>query len=187
MNELMQLWLPILASAIGVFVASSLIHMVFKWHNSDYRKLSNEDEVRAAIRAGAPAPGLYTLPNCTDMSEMQSEAMMVKFHEGPIAFLTVKQNGPPSMGGALLGWFLLNLAIAAITAAIISHVYGMQVDAARAACLAGIIAFLSYGVGSISNGIWMAKPWATVAKDLLDAAIYGGVSAAAFGLLWPSG
>jgi hypothetical protein len=48
--SLAQLWLPILLSAVCVFAASSLIHMVVKWHASDYNPLSNEDEVRAAIR-----------------------------------------------------------------------------------------------------------------------------------------
>ena len=56
MAMLAQLWLPIVLSAVGVFVASSLIHMLFKWHNRDYRKLPNEDAVRAAINAGQPAP-----------------------------------------------------------------------------------------------------------------------------------
>ena len=57
-----QLWIPIILSAVCVFLASSLIHMVVKWHASDYRALSNEDEVRAAIRKGSPSPGQYVLP-----------------------------------------------------------------------------------------------------------------------------
>ncbi len=70
MVPLTQLWLPIVLSAVIVFVASSLIHMVLKWHNSDYRALPNEEEVRAAIRKGSPAPGQYVLPHCGDMKEM---------------------------------------------------------------------------------------------------------------------
>ena len=54
MNALLSLWLPILLSAVVVFVISSLIHMVFKWHASDYNALANEDAVRDAIRAGNP-------------------------------------------------------------------------------------------------------------------------------------
>ena len=56
MTFLAQQWMPIILSAVAVFAASSLIHMVLKWHNSDYRKLANEDDVRAAIRAGNAAP-----------------------------------------------------------------------------------------------------------------------------------
>jgi len=43
-----QLLLPILVSTVFIFIASSLIHMVLKWHNPDYRQLPNEDEVALA-------------------------------------------------------------------------------------------------------------------------------------------
>ena len=79
MTSILNLWLPILLSAVFVFIASSLIHMVFKWHNSEYLKLSNEDEVRAAIRKESPGPGQYVLPWCPGMKEMESEAMKQKF------------------------------------------------------------------------------------------------------------
>lgn len=52
------------------FIASSLVHMVFKWHNSDYRKVANEDEVMAALRSGSPTPGQYVFPHCMDMKQM---------------------------------------------------------------------------------------------------------------------
>ena len=57
MVSLGALWLPMLLSAVFVFIVSAIIHMVLKYHNSDYRQLPNEDAVRAAIRSGKPAPG----------------------------------------------------------------------------------------------------------------------------------
>jgi hypothetical protein len=69
------LWMPIAVSAVLVFIASSLVHMVFKWHNVDYRKLANEDEVRAAIRSGSPAtPGEYMIPHCLDGKDFKNPA-----------------------------------------------------------------------------------------------------------------
>ena len=56
MPSLGALWLPIVLSAVLVFVVSSIIHMVLRYHNSDYGRLPNEDAVRAALRAGSPAP-----------------------------------------------------------------------------------------------------------------------------------
>ena len=50
MTALSALWLPILLSAVFVFMASSLIHMVLPWHKSDYPKLPNEQEVMDALR-----------------------------------------------------------------------------------------------------------------------------------------
>lgn len=70
MVPLGHLWLPIIVSAVGVFVASSFVHMVLKfWHTPDYRGLANEEEVGAAIRNGNPAPGMYLVPSC-HMEEM---------------------------------------------------------------------------------------------------------------------
>ena len=57
MSQISLLWLPILSTATLIVIASSLSHMVFKWHNADDKKLANEGDVRAAIRTGSPAPG----------------------------------------------------------------------------------------------------------------------------------
>ena len=51
MNTLLSLWLPILLSAVVVFIISSLIHMVIKWHAGDYTALANEDTVQQSARA----------------------------------------------------------------------------------------------------------------------------------------
>ena len=46
MVSLAALWLPILLSAVVVFIASSLFHMVLPFHRSDYRQLPDEDKLR---------------------------------------------------------------------------------------------------------------------------------------------
>ena len=57
------LWLPILLSAVFVFIASSVIHMVLSaWHQSDYSKLANEDKVMDALRPLALPAGDYFIP-----------------------------------------------------------------------------------------------------------------------------
>jgi hypothetical protein len=62
MTELSALWLPILLSAVIVFVVSSIIHMATPWHKSDFPKLPNEDQVRDALRPLAIPPGEYMIP-----------------------------------------------------------------------------------------------------------------------------
>ena len=63
MSILAALWLPIVLSAVFVFVLSAIIHMVLKYHNSDYKRLPNEDAVRAAIRERQRAgPRQYIFP-----------------------------------------------------------------------------------------------------------------------------
>jgi hypothetical protein len=85
-----QLWIPVVVSAVLVFVASSVIHMLLKWHDSDYRKLPNEDAVRASIRAANAAPGQFVIPHCAGIKEMQSPENQQKFREGPVGLLTLR-------------------------------------------------------------------------------------------------
>ena len=182
------LWLPVVASTVLVFVASSVIHMVVQWHKSEYGKLANEDEVRTAVRASGASPGLYVLPHCPDMKSLQTPEMQKKFTEGPIAFITLKQPGPPKMGGALVMWFVFILVVTAIAAYVAQKTlapFAADLTFMRICRVVGAVTFLAYVGGTIQNGIWMGKPWSAVAKEVADGAIYAAITALAFGWLWP--
>lgn len=186
MNPLIVLWLPILLSAVVVFVISSLIHMVFKWHASDYGALANEEAVRDAIRAGNPAPGRYVVPRCADMKDMGSEAMKKKYQDGPVSHITIGPNAVPNMGRHLGQWFLWSLVIAAVAGYLAGRLCGMDhLAAGRAAKLVGAVTFVAHGFGTVTESIWMMRPWSSSAKHLLDAALYAAGSAAVFLWLWP--
>ena len=180
-----QLWLPILLTGAGVFIASSLIHIVLKWHNSDYSKLTNEDEVRAALGRGKPAPGIYIVPHCPDMKDLQSPEMQKKFVEGPVGFITVRASGMPTMGPHLAKWFGLNLLVAAGIAHLASFALVAGAPGIRVFHVFAIATFLAYGAGAVSDGIWTGRPWGAVSRDLLDALIYAVVSGLIFAWLWP--
>jgi|SRR6266850_163080 len=185
MVSLIQLWAPILLAAFLVFVASSLIHMVFKWHNSDYRKLPNEDEVRAAFQKGNPAPGQYIIPWCMDMKEMNTPEVQKKYIEGPIGVFYVLKPGLPKMGAQLSRWFVFNIVVAFFVAYVTSRTLPPGTAYLRVFQVAGTVAFLAYAAGEIPAGIWLGKPWRVVWKDVLDGLIYGLVTAGTFGALWP--
>ena len=186
MNALLVLWLPILLCAVVVFAISCLVHMVFKWHASDYTSLANEDAVRAALRAGNPAPGRYVLPHCREMKDMGSEAMQQKYREGPVGHLTLLPNGTPNMGKYLGLWFVWSLVIAIVAAYLASRLIGWDHSHARAAAkLVGAVTFIAHGFGTVTESIWMGRPWSSSAKHLLDAALYGIGSALVFCWLWP--
>ncbi len=162
--------------------------MVFKWHKSDYNKLANEDEVRGVIRASGAAPKQYVVPYCADMKDLQNPEMQKKFEEGPIAFITLKAPGTPKMGGAMGMWFAYTFVIGAIAAYVAQKTLmpaGPDVHFLQICRVVGVITFLAYVGGSIQNGIWMGKPWSSVAKEILDGAIYAAVTALTFAWLWP--
>ena len=186
MNALLSLWLPILLSAVVVFVISSLIHMAIKWHASDYNVLPNEDAVRAALRSGNPVPGLYVVPYCGGMKDMASEAMRQKYREGPVGHITLGPSGPPNMGKYLGLWFLWSLIIAAVAAYLAARVFGVEPGHARAAAkLVGAITFIAHGFGTVTESIWMMRTWSSSVKYLLDAALYAAGSGFVFFWLWP--
>lgn len=187
LSGLLSLWLPILLSAVVVFVISSLIHMVFKWHASDYNGFANEDAVRDALRVSNPEPGKRcVVPYCTDMKEMASEAMQKKYAEGPNAVIVFGPNGQPKMGKQLGLWFLWSLIVALAAGFIVAELVGLSPWRARAgAKLVAAVTFVAYGFGTITESIWMYRSWATSAKYLLDSALYAIGSALVFYFLWP--
>jgi hypothetical protein len=187
MVALTSLWLPILLAAVFVFIASSLVHMVFKWHNADYRKLPNEEDARGVLGKAALAPGQYSVPHCLGPKEMQDPAIQRRFTEGPVAMLWVLPNGLPNMGKMLGQWFALNLLVAFLIAYVAAHTLSAGAAPMHVLRVTASIGFIAYAIGSISDGIWFGKPWAAVAKDLLDALIYGFAGGAAFAWLWPAG
>ena len=185
MVTLEQLWMPIIAAAVAVFAMSSLVHMVFKWHNSEYRKLPNEEEARAVLRSSAGSPGIYFVPHMSHYKEVKNPEVLRKFVDGPVAMITMRRAGTPGMGGALGQWFVLNLVVAVIAGYLACHAVPAGASFLAVARYVSVVTFMAYGVGAISSGIWMGRPWSAVMKELLDAFIYALVSACVFAWLWP--
>ncbi|HYC72532.1 MAG TPA: hypothetical protein VEB66_15085 [Opitutaceae bacterium] len=184
MSALVSLWLPILLSAVVVFVISSLVHMVFKWHAADYGRFENEEAIRVAIRGAHPAPGRYVIPFCGGMKDMASEAMKQKYAEGPVGHVTMLPNGQPNMGKYLGMWFLLSVLVSAVAAFLAVKAYGLGAPALGAAKMAGAVAFVGYGFGTLQESVWMGRPWSATIKYLIDAALYAVGTAAVFYFLW---
>ena len=179
------LWLPILLSAVFVFIASSIIHMVLKYHNRDYWQLPNEDAVRAAIRSGNPPPGQYVTPYVRDMKEMEKPEVKQQFAEGPVAVIYLRPQSAASIGPALGQWFVFCLVVSFFVAYIAGHVLAPGTPYLSVFRVVGATAFLAYAAGVVPGAIWMGKPWRVVAKEVLDGLVYGLVTAGTFGWLWP--
>src|SRR5262245_61614535 len=112
----MALWLPILLSAVIVFVASSIIHMAPLWHRRDYPNVPNEDRVMEALRPFSIPPGDYMLPRAAGPADINSKAFVDKVRRGPVMVLTVMPNEIPSMARHLVLWFFYCTAIGVFAA-----------------------------------------------------------------------
>src|SRR5215831_7280848 len=96
MVPLSALWLPIVLSAVIVFVASSVMHMLLPYHRADYQQLPDEDKVLPALRSAGLKRGLYIFPFSTH-KDMKSPALQEKYKQGPVGMMTIFLSGPPVM------------------------------------------------------------------------------------------
>src|SRR5437660_11507646 len=120
MVPLTALWLPILLSAIIVFVASSIMHMLLPYHRGDYQRLPDEDKLLATLRAAGLKRGLYVFPFGTH-KEMKSPALMEKYKQGPVGMMTIFPSGPPVMPKFLGMRFVYCLIMGFFVAYLIGH------------------------------------------------------------------
>ena len=185
MVPLTALWLPILLAAIIVFMGSSILHMVLRYHRSDYRQIPQEEAVLTSLRDAGLARGVYMFPFVCGPQEQKKPEIQAKFRQGPVGILTVMPSGPMNMGKYLGSWFLFCLVISFFVAYLVGHTLPPGSNYLQVFRVAGTAAFMTYGLGHITNAIWGGQPASNTAKHVLDGLIYGLLTAGTFGWLWP--
>ena len=180
-----SLWLPVIVSAVVVFVASSILHMVLKYHKADYKALPGEDPVREALGKANPAPGVYVTPHCADMKQMKEPAFKEKYEKGPVALLTVFPKGLPQMPKLLSLWFGFCLLVNFVAAYVARHTLQPGADGLEVMRITGTVAFAGYAVSHLSDSIWKGQPWSNTLRAVIDGAIYALLTGFTFRLLWP--
>ena len=180
---LSALWLPILLSTVAVYIASSLIWAVIQYHNSDWRKLPDEEGARAALKG--VAPGQYSVPHSVDGKARQSEDWRAKYAEGPNILMVVFPSGPLSMGKQLGQWVLYCLVMSTLIAYVAGTALPAGADYMKVFQLVATVAILGYAGYSPAGSIWFGHLWSRTAKDILDGVVYGLLTAGVFGWLWP--
>ncbi len=185
MVDLFSLWLPILLSAVIVFVASSIIHMVLPWHKSDYPKLSSQDKVMDALRPFNITPGEYMVPRPENRDDMRSPEFMEKMKKGPVLMLSVWPNGPITMGTTFVYWFLYCAVISLFAAYVASRALPIGAHYLAVFRFAGVTAFTGYSLALWQLTIWYHRPLSITIKSTVDGLIYALLTAGVFGWLWP--
>jgi hypothetical protein len=185
MVPIVSLWLPILLSAVIVFVVSSIVHMMLPLHRNDYAKVPSEDAVMSALRGFNLTPGEYMMPRPDGPEGMKKPEFLEKRKQGPVAILTVFPSGMPNMGPLLMQWFLYSVVIGVFVAYVTGRAVPPGTSYLHVFRFAGATAFACYTVGLWQNSIWLGRPWATTFRHTIDGLLYAGVTAGTFGWLWP--
>jgi len=181
----LSLWLPIVLSAVFVFLASTIIHMFLGYHRGDLRKVPREDEVMEALRPFEIPPGDYGIPYGGSMKAMKDPAFVAKMKAGPVALVTVMPSGPPAMGSNFILWFLFCLLIGAFAAYVTGHALPPGAGYRGVFRFAGCTAFAGYSLALLENSIWYKRNWGATLRSVFDGLIYGLLTAGTFGWLWP--
>jgi hypothetical protein len=185
MVPLTTLWLPILLSAVLVFVASSLAHMVLTHHRSDYRKLPAEGDVMEALGKFDIPPGDYLMPCPDSPAHMSSPEFVAKRNKGPVAIMTVMPSGPVSMGSNLAQWFVYCVVVGVFAGYVAGRALGPGAPYLEVFRFAGTTAFVGYTLATWQNSIWYKRSWGTTLRITLDGLVYALLTAGSFGWLWP--
>jgi hypothetical protein len=185
MVPITSLLVATLVAAVGVFVTSSVIHMLLPWHKADYGQVPNEDGLMDAVRPFAIPTGDYMVPRPGSPSEMKDPAFLAKLEKGPKLLMTVMPAGIPGMGKQLSQWFVYCFVVGFFAAYIASRSLAPGADDANIFRYTATIAFIGYTVANWQNSIWYMRSWGTTFRNTVDGIIYAALTGAVFCWLWP--
>ncbi len=182
--SLTSLWLPILLSAVLVFVASSVLHMVLKYHRADYDKTPQEDAILNVVQ-GMP-PGEYMLPYMAGPDAAKDPAVAARMERGPMTHVRIVRGKiADAFKKALIGWFIYSLVVGLFAAYLTSRALGPGAEYLEVFRFAATTAFLGYGLALAQDSIWFGKRWSNTLRSMVDSLIYGLLTGGVFGWLWP--
>jgi hypothetical protein len=185
MVPLASLWLPILVSAVIVFLASWIIHMFLPHHRSDFAKLPQEDAALDALRALQIPAGSYMAPHANTPAQMKQPDYLERRKRGPIVILNLSPGGDMGMGKPLSQWFVYLLVISLFAGYLACHVIAAGAPYLAVFRIVGTASFMAYALGHAHQSIWYRQAWSTTGKYVVDGLIYALLTAGVFGCFWP--
>jgi hypothetical protein len=183
MVSLVDLWLPIVLSAVLVFAASSVIHMALRWHSKDFKKLAAEDAVMDALRVFNLAPGDYAAPLPDSMAHMGSPEFKAKQARGPSFAMTILTN--TSLVRNLAKWFVYSIVVAAFAAYVASIALPAGAPYMTVFRVTSTVAVAGYALALWQSWIWYSRGLGYTVRSTVDGLVYGLLTGGAFGWLWP--
>ncbi len=185
MVSVVSLAVPILVSAVVVFIVSAIIHMVLPIHRSDFGKIPDEDNVMESLRRHKIPPGDYMAPCPSGPESMKDPQYLAKRDKGPVFVMTIMPSGSFAMGMQLFQWFVYSIVVSIFAAYVAGRALepgDSYLDVFR---FAGTAAFLGYSMGLPPQSIWFKRKWSTTLKSMFDGLVYALLTAGVFGWLWP--
>lgn len=187
MLDIVDLWLPILASTAAVFFLSFLCWAVSPHHKQDWIALPGEDRLMDSLREQGVQAGQYAFPRCEDAQQMREAAFLEKYNRGPKGFLIVAPEGPLNMARNMATSSAFNLIATMLVAYVASLALAPGAEDRAVFRLVSTVAFIAHGAALGWAPIWFGRTWSSTLREMGDALLYGLGTGAIFMALWPSG
>ena len=185
MVAITALWLPILLSAVVVFIVSAAVWMAMPHHKNDFAPASDQDALMDAVRGSTPGPGMYYFPWAA--GGQNSPEYMEMARTGPVGILRVRDpEAALNMGPAMLKSVLLYLVVGVFIAYLASVTLAPGAAYLSVFQVTGTAAFMAYGFIGYQEAIWFGLPAKVAFKHSLDGLAYALLTAGIFGWLWPA-
>lgn len=181
MDFLADLWIPIVVSAVAVFIVSSLMWMVSPHHKADIQALPDEAAFDKAMGELNIPAGLYMYPNCHGQ-DTKGDAFKGRWKSGPWGMVNV-WGSPPNFGKSLALTFLSYLLVSVFVAYIASNAFAANPSPTylNVFQIVGPIAMVAYCFGGLGNDIFLGKPRRFIITSMLDGVAFSLVTAGVFG------
>jgi hypothetical protein len=185
MDALVPLGLPILASAAAVWFWHFLSWAVLSLHAKDWGGLPDEDRFMQAVRELNIPPGPYAFPHVEKHGQSSDPAFKAKWQAGPVGLINIWP-AKMSMGGKMLGSFVVNLVVSFLIAYLASITLKPGDEFLRVTQVVATAGILAYSFATLHNSIWFnAKPRAMVTA-VVDGIVSGVLIGLVFAALWPA-
>jgi hypothetical protein len=185
MVPIMSLWLPILLSAVFVFIASSVIHMAFTYHFKDFKQVPDENKLMDALRSLNIPSGEYLVPCATSHAVRKTPEYQEKMKKGPAVLMTLWDNPMSSMVTNLIQWFVYAVIVGIFAAYVAGRALGPGAPYLSVFRFAGVTAFACYSIAQWQDTIWYKRSWGRALRNTIDGLVYALLTAGTFGWLWP--
>ena len=185
MQFIIDLWMPIVLSAVGVWVASAVIWMALPHHKKDHDKLPDEGAFIAALKSLNIPPGNYGYPYFGDRSQCNTPEAKKAFQEGPLGMLCAWKPGM-GMGKSMVLTFMVYLVISTLIGYLCWHVFrhGAPLPAQHSFAdvmqISGTAGVLAYSFAFLPSGIWFQTKPRALAMCVIDGVVYGLLTGAIF-------
>ena len=121
-----------------------------------------------------------------DRKQFTTKQNWEKFKRGPVGFLTIRPAGEMAMGKQMASWLVYIVLIEIFVAYIAGQTLAAGTEYMRVFQITSTVAVLGFAGAVAPEAIWMGRKWSNVLRGIFDGAVYGLLSAGAFGWLWPA-